>query len=307
MHVAEVTAFGAPEVLQLAERPDPAPAPDEVVVRIRAANVNPTDLAVRSGQARQRDARRAAADRAGWDLAGEVTAVGSEAHGFEPGDRVLGMIPFGRIGGRVGAYAQAAAVDPGWLAPISTDLDDATAATLPLNALTARQALDMIDAPAGRDPARHRRERGGRRLRHAARGPRGTPRAGPGLPRRRGLGRLAGRDRGPRARDRPRDHRHRRRRPRRRAARARRHRRAARRRDRRLHPPAAAGRAAARHPLRDGARAVRTPSNCARWPPTSRPAGCTRASPRCSRSTRPPAPTRSTRPAACAGRSLLAP
>ena len=49
----------------------------------------------------------------GWDLAGEVTAVGSEANGFAPGDRVLGMIPFGRIGGRVGAYAQAAAVDPG--------------------------------------------------------------------------------------------------------------------------------------------------------------------------------------------------
>ena len=41
MHVAEVTAFGGPEVLQLTERPDPAPGPDEVVVRIRAANVNP--------------------------------------------------------------------------------------------------------------------------------------------------------------------------------------------------------------------------------------------------------------------------
>jgi len=62
---------------------------------------------------------------------------------------VLGMIPFGRIGGRVGAYAQAAAVDPGWLALLSTDIDDATAATLPLNALTARQGLDMIAAPPG--------------------------------------------------------------------------------------------------------------------------------------------------------------
>jgi NADPH:quinone reductase-like Zn-dependent oxidoreductase len=51
MHVAEVTAFGAPEVLRLAERPDPAPAPGEVVVRIRAANVNPTDLSVRSEHA----------------------------------------------------------------------------------------------------------------------------------------------------------------------------------------------------------------------------------------------------------------
>jgi NADPH:quinone reductase len=75
--------------------------------------------------------------------------VGSEARGLAPGDRVLGMIPFGRIGGRVGAYAQAAAVEPGWLAPLSTAIDDATAATLPLNALTAQQALELIAAPPG--------------------------------------------------------------------------------------------------------------------------------------------------------------
>jgi NADPH:quinone reductase-like Zn-dependent oxidoreductase len=149
MHVAEVTAFGGPEVLRLAERPDPAPAPDEVVVRIRAANVNPTDLSVRSGQARARMPDLQPPIVPGWDLAGEVTAVGSEANGYRPGDRVVGMIPFGRIGGRVGAYAQAAAVDPGWLAPLSTEIDDATAATLPLNALTARQALDMIALPPG--------------------------------------------------------------------------------------------------------------------------------------------------------------
>ena len=149
MHVAEVTAFGAPEVLRLAERPDPAPAPDEVVVRIRAANVNPTDLSVRSGQARARMPDLRPPIVPGWDLAGEVTAVGSETDGYRPGDRVVGMIPFGRIGGRVGAYAQAAAVDPGWLAPLRTDIDDATAATLPLNALTAQQALDLIAAPPG--------------------------------------------------------------------------------------------------------------------------------------------------------------
>jgi NADPH:quinone reductase-like Zn-dependent oxidoreductase len=149
MYVAEVTAFGGPEVLQLTERPDPAPQPDEVVVRIRAANVNPTDLSVRSGQARQRLPDVHPPFVPGWDLAGEVTAVGSEAPGFAPGDRVVGMIPFGRIGGRIGAYAQAAAVDPGWLAPLLTEIDDPTAATLPLNALTARQALDMIAAPPG--------------------------------------------------------------------------------------------------------------------------------------------------------------
>jgi NADPH:quinone reductase len=149
MHVAEVTAFGAPEVLRLAARPDPAPAPGEVVVRIRAANVNPTDLGARSGQARTRMPDLQPPFVPGWDLAGEVTAVGGEVSAFSPGQRVVGMIPFGRIGGRVGAYAQAAAVDPDWLAALSTDIDDTTAATLPLNALTARQALDMIGLAPG--------------------------------------------------------------------------------------------------------------------------------------------------------------
>ena len=146
MQVAEVTAYGGPEVLRLAERPDPSPAPGEVVVRIRAATVNPTDVSLRAG------AHRAAASLQppfvpGWDLAGEVTAVGGDVDRYRPGDRVVGMIPFGRIGGRVGAYAQAAAVDPDWLAPLAGDIDDPTGATLPLNALTARQALDLMDLP----------------------------------------------------------------------------------------------------------------------------------------------------------------
>jgi Alcohol dehydrogenase GroES-like domain len=146
MHVAEVTAYGSPEVLRLAARPDPAPEPDEVVVRIRAANVNPTDIALRAGH--HPTAGLDPPFVPGWDLAGEVAAVGSAVSAFSPGDRVVGMIPFGRIGGRVGAYAQAAAVDPGWLAPLPGDVDAPTAATLPLNALTARQALDLIALPA---------------------------------------------------------------------------------------------------------------------------------------------------------------
>ena len=265
MHVAEVTAFGGPEVLRLAERPDPAPAPGEVVVRIRAANVNPTDLGVRSGQARARLPELQPPFVPGWDLAGEVTAVGSEANGFAPGDRVLGMIPFGRIGGRVGAYAQAAAVDPGWLAPLSTDIDDATAATLPLNALTARQALDLIAAPPGATllVTGASGAVGGFATQLAVRA--GLPRAGPGLPRRRGLGRLA------------------RRRPRSSPATTDLatigpvdavldavplgpdvHRRAARRRDRRLHPPAAAA------PSRRAACASR-PCSCSRTPSSCAP------------------------------------
>jgi NADPH:quinone reductase len=147
MQVVEIPEFGAPEVLRLAERPDPAPAPGELVVRIRAANVNPTDLAFRAGVHSPPGVELPCVP--GWDLAGEVVAAGSGADGFAAGDRVVGMIPFGRIGGRVGAYAQAAAVDPAWVARLPGNVADEVAATLPLNALTARQALDLIAAPAG--------------------------------------------------------------------------------------------------------------------------------------------------------------
>ncbi len=136
MRVAEVAQFGGPEALRLGERPDPTAGPGEVVVRIGAANVNPTDLATRAGV--HSPPGLALPYVPGWDLAGTVD-----------GERVVGMIPFGRIGGRVGAYADAAAVDPEWLAPLPDGVDDVTAATLPLNALTARQGLDLIAAPAG--------------------------------------------------------------------------------------------------------------------------------------------------------------
>lgn len=149
VEVAEVTAFGGPEVFRIAERPDPVAGAGEVVVRIGAANVNPTDLTARSGEARARMPDLQPPFVPGWDLAGEVTSVGDGVEDLAPGDRVAGMIPWGRIGGRVGAYAQAAAVDASWLVKLPEGIEDAVASTLPLNALTVRQALDMIGAEPG--------------------------------------------------------------------------------------------------------------------------------------------------------------
>ena len=149
MRVAEVTAFGGPEVFRTAERPDPVAGPGEVVVRIHAATINPTDLGTRAGQARRRLPDLDPPFVPGWDLAGEVTEVGEGVSDYAPGDRVVGMIPFVRIGGRVGAYAEAAAVDPAWLAPLDADVSYEEGATLPLNALTAREALGMLALPAG--------------------------------------------------------------------------------------------------------------------------------------------------------------
>jgi len=140
MRAAEVTAYGGPEVFGIADLPDPVAGPGEVVVNIHATAINPTDLGTRAGQAKRRLPDLEPPFVPGWDLAGEIA---------ETGERVVGMIPFVAIGGRVGAYAEAAAVDPDWLAPLDDSVSFEVGATLPLNALTANEALERLALPPG--------------------------------------------------------------------------------------------------------------------------------------------------------------
>jgi NADPH:quinone reductase len=144
MRVVEVTELGGPEVLQVAERADPEPGPGQVVVRVRAANVNPTDLGARSGRGR---AVPEPPFVLGWDLAGDVSAVGEGVTDFEPGDAVVGMIQWYDQKGSVGAYAESVAVDADWVVPMPGALDYETASTIPLNAVTAREGLELLDPP----------------------------------------------------------------------------------------------------------------------------------------------------------------
>jgi NADPH:quinone reductase-like Zn-dependent oxidoreductase len=149
MHVCEVTDFGGPEVLELRSRRRPVATAAEVLVEIEAAAVNPSDIAARAGAHRHRMPDLQPPFVPGWDLAGVVAALGSTASGFTVGEPVVGMIPWIHIHGRMGSYAQAAAMFPGWLAPRPTGLHPITAATIPLNTLTARQALSLIALPLG--------------------------------------------------------------------------------------------------------------------------------------------------------------
>jgi NADPH2:quinone reductase len=148
MRVVEVTELGGPEVLKVADRPAPQPGPGQVAVRVRAANVNPTDLGARQGAGRV-----APPDPPfvlGWDLAGQVTAVGDGVD-FGPGDRVVGMVQWYEAKGSVGTYAEATTFEAEWLVPLPDGLDYETAATIPLNALTARQGLELLDPAEGSD------------------------------------------------------------------------------------------------------------------------------------------------------------
>ena len=147
MRAVVLDRFGGPEVLSLVERPDPVAKPGTVVVRVAAANVNPTDLAARQGFV-VGDAVQPPLVL-GWDLAGTVEAVGDGVSGHDVGERVVGMIPWYAIGGRIGAYAELVAVVADWVVPLPESLGFAEAATIPLNALTARQALDLLDPAPG--------------------------------------------------------------------------------------------------------------------------------------------------------------
>ncbi len=80
----------------------------------------------------------------GWDVAG---VVDTPAEGFDVGQRVVGMLPWFDTGN--GANAEAVLAETGWLAALPAGVDDISGATLPLSALTARQALDLLDLRSG--------------------------------------------------------------------------------------------------------------------------------------------------------------
>jgi NADPH:quinone reductase len=144
MRVVELEQYGAE--VRAVERPQPQPGPGQVRVRVRAATVNPVDRLVADGVLAAMTAHLALPLVLGWDVAGEVDAVGAGTP-FTVGQRVAGVSPW--FDGGVGTWAEEVVLDAGWLAPLPAGVDPVAAATLPLNGLTARQALDLLAPRAG--------------------------------------------------------------------------------------------------------------------------------------------------------------
>ncbi|MCP2322599.1 NADPH:quinone reductase-like Zn-dependent oxidoreductase [Hamadaea flava] len=142
MRAIAVTALGGPEVLHVVDLPDPAAGPGQVLVRVRAACVQPADAAARVG--RLPGGPVPPPFLPGWDFAGDVVAVGATDSRFHVGDRVVGLVPWHLTRGTPGSYAQLVAADVDWLTELPTALDYATASTLPLNGQTASQAVRML-------------------------------------------------------------------------------------------------------------------------------------------------------------------
>ncbi|MEV0144903.1 MULTISPECIES: NADP-dependent oxidoreductase [unclassified Nonomuraea] len=140
------TSFGDPSVLAVTDAPVPEPEEGQVRVRVEAATVNPADIAARSGAF---GPMLPTGPRyvLGWDVAGTVDATGSATSGFTPGDRVVGMSDW--LTTRRGTHAEFVVLDATAIAPAPAGVDPAEAATLPVNALTADQALDLLGLTEG--------------------------------------------------------------------------------------------------------------------------------------------------------------
>jgi NADPH:quinone reductase-like Zn-dependent oxidoreductase len=146
MKAITLQEYGGPDALEVTERPEPKVAPDQVLVRVRAAGVNPVDWKAASGGLDAIYETRFPLIP-GWDVAGTVEAVGVDAGEFAVGDEVLGYVRKDEL--QNGTYAELVAAPVRCLARKPAALDWQQAAGLPLAGLTAHQALSRLRVGEG--------------------------------------------------------------------------------------------------------------------------------------------------------------
>jgi NADPH2:quinone reductase len=124
MQAIEISAFGAPEVLKLCERPQPVAGAGEVLIRVSASGINRPDVLQRSGAY---PPPPGASDLPGLEVAGVIESGDAAAMaqaGFKIGDRVCALVAGG-------GYAQFCVAPVGQCLPVPEGLDDVAAASLP--------------------------------------------------------------------------------------------------------------------------------------------------------------------------------
>ncbi|MFG2330084.1 NADP-dependent oxidoreductase [Streptomyces sp. NPDC048604] len=147
MRVVEVSAYGGPEVLRMAHRPEPeaGSVPGEVRVKLKATTVNQADLAIRAGAFAEVMPDLKPPFVLGFDFVGRLL---DPAPGLEKGQRVAGFVPWFRRPGK-GTYAEVITADPAWLAPVPDAVDVVDAASVPFSSQTAHEALEHLALPEG--------------------------------------------------------------------------------------------------------------------------------------------------------------
>ncbi|MCK0117726.1 NADP-dependent oxidoreductase [Isoptericola sp. S6320L] len=138
MRAITYSHYGDADVLEFTEQPDPHPGADAVVVRVRAASVNPVDWKVRQGYLDGlMDAHFPVVP--GWDVAGVVEQVGLDTPEYAVGDEVYGYVRTDVVHG--GTFAELVAAPVRTLARKPRSLTFEEAAAVPLAGLTALQTI----------------------------------------------------------------------------------------------------------------------------------------------------------------------
>ena len=137
MKAALRTRYGPPDVIQIMDIEKPVPKNNEVLIKVRAASVNPLDWHTMRGSpylARMMGGLREPKDaRLGVDVAGQVEAVGKNVTQFKPGDKVFGSCS--------GAFAEYACTSEPAVVLMPDNVTFEQAAAVPVAAFTALQAL----------------------------------------------------------------------------------------------------------------------------------------------------------------------
>lgn len=130
--------------LVICEVPVPEMGRGDVLVNVRTAGVNPLDNMIIRGEVKLITPYKMPLVM-GNEFVGMVEKMGADVTGFSVGDRVYGRMPLNRIG----AFAEQVAVEASAIAKVPDYLSDEEAAAVPLTALTAMQALELLQAKAG--------------------------------------------------------------------------------------------------------------------------------------------------------------
>lgn len=133
MKAVRIHQYGGPEVLAHVEMKRPTPGPNEVLINVQAASVNPVDWKLRAGYMKDVFPLTFPATL-GWDVSGTVEEAGADVTRFKRGDEVYALL-------EGGAYAEYAAARETVVARKPRTVDHIQAATVPVAGLTAWQAL----------------------------------------------------------------------------------------------------------------------------------------------------------------------
>jgi NADPH:quinone reductase len=147
MQAAAFSEFGGPEVVRVMDLPMPRAGSGQVVVRVTAATVNPTDTLMRAGKQVAMMGGLEPPFVAGMEFAGFVHEAGEGVSALAVGQPVMGLINPRRT--ERGAHAEFVVASAASVAALPASADLVQAATVPMNGLTALMVLEALDLPRG--------------------------------------------------------------------------------------------------------------------------------------------------------------